>query len=38
MLGRFKDEVDGKIMTRFTGLRPTYYAFKIDGDDKEYKK
>ena len=38
VLGRFKDEVDGKIMTRFVGLRPTCYAFKIHGDDKEYKK
>ena len=38
VLGKFKDEVDGKIMTGFIGLRPKCYAFKIHGDDKEYKK
>ena len=38
VLGNFKDEVDGKIMTGFIGLRPKCYAFKIHGDDKEYKK
>ena len=38
MLGKFKDEVDGKIMTGFKGLRPKCYAFKIHGDDTEYKK
>ena len=25
-------------MTGFIGLRPKCYAFKIHGDDKEYKK
>ena len=38
VLGKFKDEVDGKIMTGFIGLRPKCYAFKIHGDDAEYKK
>jgi len=37
-LGKFKDEVDGKIMTGFKGLRPKCYAFKIPGDETEYKK
>ena len=38
VLGKFKDEREGKIMTGFIGLRPKCYAFKIHGDDKEYKK
>ena len=38
VLGKFKDECEGKIMEGFTGLRPKCYAFKIHGDDKEYKK
>ena len=38
VLGKFTDECEGKIMTGFIGLRPKCYAFKIHGDDKEYKK
>ena len=38
VLGKFEDECEGKIMTGFIGLRPKCYAFKIHGDDKEYKK
>ena len=38
VLGKFKDECEGKIMTGFIGLRPKCYAFKIHGDDTEYKK
>ena len=38
VLGKFKDEVDGKIMTGFIGLRPKCYAFTIHGDNKEHKK
>ena len=38
VLGKFKDEVGGKIMAGFIGLRPKCYAFGIHGDDTEYKK
>ena len=38
VLGKFKDECEGKIKTGLLGLRPKCYAFKIHGDDKEYKK
>ena len=37
VLGRFKDEVNGKIIREFTGLKPKMYAFNVK-DDKEQKK
>ena len=38
VLGKFKDECDGKIITKFVGLKPKSYAFKIYNEDKEEKK
>ena len=37
VLGKFKDEVDGKI-TNFIGLKPKSYAFKVYNQDKKEKK
>ena len=33
----FKDEVAGKQITHFCGLRPKSYAFKTEGED-DHKK
>ena len=33
----FKDEVAGKQITHFVGLRPKLYSFKVE-DEKEFKK
>ena len=38
VLGMFKDEVNGKIITKFIGLKPKSYAFTIHGEDDEHKK
>ena len=37
MIGMFKDELGGKIMTEFCALRAKAYAYKLD-DDTEMKK
>ena len=37
VIGMFKDEVAGKQITRFVGLRPKLYTFEIE-QDKEVKK
>ena len=38
VLGKFKDEMNGKIITHFIGLKPKAYCYKVYGDDKERKK
>ena len=37
VLGKFKDECDGKIITHFIGLKPKSYAFKIHKEKEEKK-
>ncbi|CAH3150037.1 unnamed protein product, partial [Porites evermanni] len=37
VIGMFKDEVAGKQITHFVGLRPKLYSFKIE-EDREVKK
>ena len=37
VIGLLKDELDGKIMTKFSGLRAKTYSYLID-DDSEDKK
>ena len=37
VIGKFKDELGGKIMTEFCALRSKAYAYKLD-DDTEHKK
>ena len=37
VMGKFKDEASGKQITRFVGLRPKLYSFKIE-DEKETLK
>ena len=38
VLGKFKDEMNGKIITHFIGLKPKAYCFRVYGDEKEHKK
>ena len=37
-LGCFKDECHSKIITKFIGLKPKSYAFKVYNEEKEEKK
>ena len=38
VLGKFKDEMNGHIITHFIGLKPKSYCYKVYGDEKEHKK
>ena len=38
VLGKFKDELNGKIITHFIGLKPKSYCYKVYGEEKEHKK
>ena len=38
MLGKLKDELNGKILAHFIGLKPKSYCYKVYGEDKEHKK
>ena len=38
MLGRFKDEVNGKVIDEFVGLRAKLYSYKmLEGENKKCK-
>ena len=37
VIGKFKDELEGKIMTEFCALRGKAYAFKLDNDTEHEK-
>ena len=38
VIGMFKDEVAGKQITHFVGLRPKLYSFKVENDVNEVKE
>ena len=38
VIGKFKDELSGKIMSEFCAFRPKTYAYKLDNSDFEEKK
>ena len=38
VLGKLKDEADGKIITNFIALKPKSYCFKTHNEEKEEKK
>ena len=38
VIGKFKDEAKGRIITEFIGLRPKLYSYIIEGDKDELKK
>ena len=37
VLGKFKDIMNGKIVTHFIGLKPKAYCYQVYGDEKERK-
>ena len=38
VLGKFKDEMNGKIITSFIGLKPKSYCLRVYGEDKNIRK
>jgi len=38
VIGKFKDEAKGRIITEFIGLRPKLYSYIIEGEKEELKK
>ena len=38
VLGHFKDELSGSIITHFIGLKPKSYCYKLCGEEKEIRK
>ena len=38
ILGKFDDELNGKISTSFIGLKPKSYCYKVYSEEKEHKK
>ena len=38
VIGLFKDELDGRIMQEFVGLRAKIYAYLMNDNDSEHKK
>ena len=38
VLGKFKDEMNGKIIATFIGLKPKAYCYKVYGEDRKHKK
>ena len=38
VVGKFKDEMNGKVITHFIRLKPKAYCYKVYGDEKEHKK
>lgn len=38
VIGKFKDELNGKVMQEGVFLKPKQYAFKVDGEEKKKSK